>query len=381
MRKTTRLIAMVLCTFALLALGCGDADNDDKPGTGSDITKEEAAQMQGKSDTGVDLCDFLGWYGDGICDDFCLLPDPDCGVSSCVSDSDCASGQVCDSGSCVAANDDCGGFAGLTCSSGEFCSYAAEDICGAADQMGTCEPIPDVCPEIYLPVCGCDGNTYSNWCHANGAGTSVASEGPCADQCTSDSDCAAGQACQSGSCVASTEDCGGRAGLTCATDQFCSYAPDADCGAADKTGTCTPRPEACAQIYDPVCGCDGQTYGNACTANAAGVSVASQGECATACTFDTDCADGQDCVDGTCQESVFCGGFAGFTCGADEWCEYDDSTGTACGAADGGGTCQTRPEACAQIFEPVCGCDGMTYSNECMANAAGTDIWATGPCN
>jgi hypothetical protein len=41
-------------------------------------SKDDARQSQGKSDTGVDLCAELGWYGDGECDTFCPQPDPDC---------------------------------------------------------------------------------------------------------------------------------------------------------------------------------------------------------------------------------------------------------------------------------------------------------------
>jgi hypothetical protein len=44
-------------------------------------------------------------------------------------------------------------------------------------------------------------------------------------------------------------------------------------GACAGTGVCHPRPDACTQEYDPVLGCDGQEYGNACEAAAAGVSL------------------------------------------------------------------------------------------------------------
>lgn len=157
----------------------------------------------------------------------------------------------------------CGNYPGATCPEGAYCHFEPEDRCGETGVMGSCRPGPEACTAVVAPVCGCDRQTHRNACEAARAGTSVLASGPCEEL---------GQAPTG---EPEGEFCGGIQGLPCPDGQFCQFEgchPDAG-------GTCQPQPEACIQVHDPVCGCDGRSYMNACAAHANGMTVQHRGQC------------------------------------------------------------------------------------------------------
>lgn len=102
-------------------------------------------------------------------------------------------------------------------------------------------------------------------------------------------------------------------------------------------------------------------------------------------TLGSDAADwvcqGNACVSlsspGTAQEGDLCGGIAAIACGTNLYCDF----GSSCGLADQAGTCAQMTQMCPKIFAPVCGCDGVTYSNACIAAGAGVSVASTGSCS
>jgi hypothetical protein len=292
------------------------------------------------------------------------------------------------------------------CAGVEFCEFE-EGACGG---YGTCMPRGmGPCPEIYSPVCGCDNVTYDNDCFRQSAGVSVLHDGPCGT-----TGCYPGDPYR-----------------VCRDYEYCE-GPAGVCDLEGPTGWCAPRPEGCDDVWDPVCGCDGNTYSNDCGRQMAGVWLDHRGDCGSICqpgdpygqcdegefcegaegqcdimgvagwcqVPDTSCGwlydpvcgcDGRtyanDCerqaadvwrdYRGECADTRPCGGTYP-PCGPGSFCEFPPRD---CGFMDGStGTCLPMPSVCPEYYDPVCGCDGRTYGNDCMRQAAGVSLCYDGPC-
>lgn len=260
------------------------------------------------------------------------------------------------------------------CPARQLCELPA-GVCATDLDSGTCVAPPDFCLAPDDAVCGCDGLTYGSDCLRRAARVQKLADGPCAAiECDGDCDCYATRTfaascplacpncgnywtCDDGRCI---EHCGmlppDPCALLCTGNGQC--APEAFCekptGRCDDLGACRRRPQACPDVVDPACGCDRRTYSNACEANHLGVTIAHRGACRPTC-----------------------GGIAGVPCAQDQYCEYPPAS---CGAANLQGECFVPPAVCPHVVDPVCGCDGVTYGNDCERRRARAQLDHPGGC-
>ncbi|HEY3449733.1 MAG TPA: calcium-binding EGF-like domain-containing protein [Myxococcales bacterium] len=237
----------------------------------------------------------------------CLQPSP---AAKCKADSECSTGQICESAACVEAQCE------ATCAGSERCL------------KGRCYPAE--CPSAQ---------------------------------------CAKGEVCAGGACL--DEDC---VGMSCPTGKECAagrcYFPDCSVGAPCEagevcvSGVCTatrcvgvscPEGEACAAAQCFPKDCSGAT----CEAK----SVCAQGACVDARCVGISCAEGTACVAGTCQ---------GPSCFDGLW--NSDETGKDCGGSCPGCSeglgCRGDGDCAAKICRSgICASRLCTASSECGADA------------
>lgn len=138
---------------------------------------------------------------------------------------------------------------------------------------------------------------------------------------------------------------------------------------------------ACPDTDAPVCGIDGETYKNSCTAFCVGVDIDYPGECECVCTLQWDPVCGVDgntygnaCAAGCADVAIsYAGNCTGDPCVADSDC-YAHQFCQRDGDCNGQGVCEVKADACLEKSSPVCGCDGETYESPCMAHVFGVSV-------
>ena len=144
----------------------------------------------------------------------------------------------------------------------------------------------------------------------------------------------------------------------------------------------------CPAVIDPVCGCDSVTYNNSCEAyNWYGVQEWTEGPCGET---------SEDCIDpNLIDPDVLCADFFEPVCGCDSMLYQNDCIATFHNGVTiiSSGPCQETNVCVDQdqinlatpiplIWDPVCGCDSITYSNSSEAFFhGGIQSWTPGECD
>jgi len=158
----------------------------------------------------------------------------------------------------------------------------------------------------------------------------------------------------------------------CKSDKDCKpgYACDIKGCGKGSYGSCTIKPGTCTSVYNPECGCDGKTYQNECQRVKAGVALWYAGACKGSGKYDA----GMSKPDKGGGKNA-CYNVPGYGCPKGQTCNITKG----CGQKTPG-TCVNTPSGCFGLYQPVCGCDKKTYSNDCTRIKAGAALAYKGAC-
>ncbi|MEL6986939.1 MAG: Kazal-type serine protease inhibitor domain-containing protein, partial [Bacteroidota bacterium] len=154
-----------------------------------------------------------------------------------------------------------------------------------------------------------------------------------------------------------------------------------------------PNPDCEYDGYAPVCGCNNVTYANECTALAAGVQSIKSGPCNEKC-YDVNSSVSAHMTSLNVQTGILnmnCSTDTLLVCGCDGITYVNPCVAQASGITfytfgDCNSDCIDPDQMdiapnCLIEDNPVCGCNNQTYANPCQAEAAGVENYAPGACS